>query len=99
METYYHFFEGTTHYYRNTDEGLRSVRSPLCLWLLKSSRLYIAQSLDRLLTKHLSEKIAVRLPQTTTLFQAAQIITNVEHFIVACAELEEQLTKLRCAPD
>jgi Exocyst complex subunit Sec15 C-terminal len=48
------------------------------------------------LTHHLSEKIAARLPSTTTLFQAAQIITNVEHFLVACAELEEQLTKLRC---
>ncbi|KAF9520715.1 hypothetical protein BS47DRAFT_1323341 [Hydnum rufescens UP504] len=52
-------------------------------------------ALDGLLTHHLSEKIAARLPSTTTLFQAAQIITNVEHFLVACAELEEQLTKLR----
>ena len=58
----------------------------------------VTQALDGLLTHHVSERIAARLPATATLFQVAQIVTNVEHFLVACAELEEQLTKLRCAP-
>lgn len=33
----------------------------------------------------------------TTFQQAAQVITNVEHLLVACAELEIQLTNLRYA--
>ena len=35
--------------------------------------------------------------KTSTLSQVAQIITNLEHFEVACAELERSLTALRCA--
>lgn len=53
------------------------------------------QSLDNLLTGHISEAIGRRLAGTSTLSQIAQIVTNLEHFQVACTELERSLTNLR----
>ena len=35
--------------------------------------------------------------KTSTLSQVAQIITNLEHFEIACAELERSLKALRYA--
>ena len=57
----------------------------------------LGKSLDRLLINHVSAPIKTKLSTTTTLSQIAQIITNLEHFEVACAELEKSLTSLRSA--
>jgi hypothetical protein len=51
--------------------------------------------LDNLLIKNVSESIGQRLAGTSTLSQIAQIVTNLEHFQVACTELERSLTSLR----
>lgn len=56
------------------------------------------QSLDNFLANHVSETIGQRLAQTSTLSQIAQIVTNLEHFQVACPELERTLNNLRSAP-
>lgn len=55
------------------------------------------QSLDLLLTKHISENIATRLRTSSTLSQIAQIVTNLEYFDVACGEIEQSLASLRTA--
>ncbi|TFK43709.1 exocyst complex component, sec15 subunit [Crucibulum laeve] len=57
----------------------------------------LSRCLDRLLIKHISETIGQRLAGTSTLTQIAQIITNLEHFEVACVEMEHSLTNLRSA--
>ena len=53
------------------------------------------QSLEDLLTKHISENMARRAEATSNLSQIAQIVTNLEHFEVACSELERSLTNIR----
>ncbi len=53
------------------------------------------QSLDRLLVQRVSSNIGKQLTTTTGLSQAAQMITNLEHFEVACSVLERSLTSLR----
>ena len=53
------------------------------------------QSLDTILSNHVSDSIGDRLAKTSTLSQVAQIVTNLEHFEVACSELERSLTSLR----
>ncbi|KAJ7639038.1 rsec15 [Roridomyces roridus] len=53
------------------------------------------KSLDGLLIDHISKTIGQRLAGTSTLTQIAQIVTNLEHFQVACAELQRSLTNLR----
>ena len=58
---------------------------------------FLAKSLDRLLMNHVSIPIRNRLTSTSTLSQIAQCITNLEHFEVACGELEKSLTSLRSA--
>ncbi|KDR83938.1 hypothetical protein GALMADRAFT_236441 [Galerina marginata CBS 339.88] len=55
----------------------------------------LSKSLDSLLTKSISEAIGQRLAGTQNPTQIAQIITNLEHFQVACGELERSLTNLR----
>ncbi|KAK0468138.1 rsec15 [Desarmillaria tabescens] len=57
----------------------------------------LSKSLDSLLTNNISIAIGQRLAGTTTLTQIAQIVTNLEHFQVACVELERSLTNLRSA--
>jgi exocyst complex component 6 len=56
----------------------------------------LGKSLDRLLVDYVSAPIRARLAATGTLSQIAQVITNLEHFEVACGELEKSLTSLRC---
>lgn len=53
------------------------------------------QTLDKLLSENLSQQIEKRIPSTSSLFEAAQVITNGEHFLAALPELEQQLAKLR----
>ncbi|KAJ8584776.1 exocyst complex subunit Sec15-like protein [Rhizopogon salebrosus TDB-379] len=53
------------------------------------------KSLDNLLSNHITESIGKCLNSTSTLTQAAQIVSNLEHFEVACSELERSLTSLR----
>ncbi|TFY62805.1 hypothetical protein EVG20_g6563 [Dentipellis fragilis] len=55
----------------------------------------LSKSLDAILSNHVSESIGQRLAKTSTLTQVAQIVTNLEHFEVACSELERSLTSLR----
>ncbi|KIY74221.1 exocyst complex subunit Sec15-like protein, partial [Cylindrobasidium torrendii FP15055 ss-10] len=55
----------------------------------------LGQSLDSLITQNISSSIGKRLANTSTLTQVAQIVTNLEHFQVACTELERSLTNLR----
>ncbi|KAJ7240336.1 exocyst complex component, sec15 subunit [Mycena haematopus] len=55
----------------------------------------MSKSLDGLLINHISQTIGKRLAGTSTLSQIAQIVTNLEHFQVACAELQRSLTNLR----
>lgn len=98
MEKFYYFTDGAGHYFRNVDTVLRTV----CHFIGSSgtfafpnemnSRL---QTLDGLLSEHLSLKMKTRIPSTSSLFQAAQVITNIEHFLAALPELEQQLAKLR----
>ncbi|KAI0637978.1 rsec15 [Trametes polyzona] len=55
----------------------------------------LSKSLDTILTAYISESIAKRAQNTTNLSQLAQIITNLEHFEIACSELERSLTNIR----
>ncbi|KAF9534726.1 rsec15 [Crepidotus variabilis] len=55
----------------------------------------LSKSLDNLLSKSISEAIAKRLASTRAMAQVAQIVTNLEHFQVACGELGRSLTNLR----
>ncbi|KAJ3854517.1 rsec15 [Lentinula lateritia] len=57
----------------------------------------LSKSLDNLLINHICGSITNRLAETTNLSQLAQIVTNAEHFQVACEELERSLTSLRTA--
>ncbi|KAJ3892080.1 rsec15 [Lentinula edodes] len=57
----------------------------------------LSKSLDNLLINHICGSINNRLAETTNLSQLAQIVTNAEHFQVACEELERSLTSLRTA--
>ncbi|TFY76375.1 hypothetical protein EWM64_g7636 [Hericium alpestre] len=58
----------------------------------------LSKSLDAILSSHVSESIGQRLAKTSTLTQVAQIVTNLEHFEIACSELERSLTSLRYVP-
>ncbi|KZT13017.1 rsec15 [Laetiporus sulphureus 93-53] len=55
----------------------------------------LSKSLDVILSKYISENIAKRTQNTSNLSQIAQIIINLEHLEVACAELERSLTLIR----
>lgn len=55
----------------------------------------LSKSLDNLFIKSICETIIQRLATTTTVPQIAQLVTNIEHFQVACQELERALTSLR----
>ncbi|KAF5363967.1 hypothetical protein D9756_000396 [Leucocoprinus leucothites] len=57
----------------------------------------LSKSLDNLFIKSICETIIQRLATTTTVPQIAQLVTNIEHFQVACQELERALTSLRYA--
>ena len=53
------------------------------------------QAIDKLLSRHVSDNLSVRLGGSRNMSQIAQLITNVEYFEVACTVLEDQLMKLR----
>jgi hypothetical protein len=53
------------------------------------------QSLDGLLTDHVSGQIVKRLSGMSNLSQIAQVVVNIEHFATACEELEGVLMGLR----
>ncbi|KAN0128553.1 Exocyst complex subunit Sec15-like domain containing protein [Lactarius tabidus] len=55
----------------------------------------LSKSLDLILSNYVSDGYGGNLTKTSTLSQVAQIITNLEHFEVACAELERSLTAIR----
>ncbi|KAF8917838.1 exocyst complex component, sec15 subunit [Mucidula mucida] len=57
----------------------------------------LSKSLDSLLTQNISIAVGKRLAGTSIITQVAQIVTNLEHFQVACVELERSLTNLRSA--
>ena len=49
------------------------------------------------MTKHILDNMARLAEATSNLSQIAQIVTNLEHFEVACSELERSLTNIRYA--
>lgn len=53
------------------------------------------QSLDGLLSDHVSKQIAKKLQTMLNLSQIAQVVINLEHFTTACNELESVLMNLR----
>ncbi|KAG8948108.1 hypothetical protein FRC04_010020 [Tulasnella sp. 424] len=55
----------------------------------------LSKALDHLLTKHVVDNMAARLATARNISQIAQLLSNIEHFQVACTVLEEQLMKLR----
>ncbi|KZT29334.1 exocyst complex subunit Sec15-like protein [Neolentinus lepideus HHB14362 ss-1] len=57
----------------------------------------IGKALDSILSAHISENIARRLATTSTLTQIAQMVTNLEHFQVACVEIEATISNIRTA--
>ncbi|KAF8270908.1 exocyst complex component sec15 subunit [Lactarius quietus] len=59
----------------------------------------LSKSLDLILSNYVSDGYGGNLTRTSTLSQVAQIITNLEHFEVACAELERSLTAIRQLDD
>jgi hypothetical protein len=48
-----------------------------------------------MMTKHIAEKITAKLKGMTGLSQIVQIVKNVEHFEIACNEIEQNLASLR----
>ncbi|KAI9447688.1 exocyst complex component sec15 subunit [Lactarius indigo] len=57
----------------------------------------LSKSLDLILSNYVSDGYGGNLTRTSTLSQVAQIITNLEHFEVACVELERTITAIRSA--
>ncbi|TFK55453.1 rsec15 [Heliocybe sulcata] len=57
----------------------------------------LGKALDSLLSTDISENIARRLATTSTLTQIAQMVTNLEHFQVACTEIEGTIPGLKAA--
>ncbi|CCM05576.1 uncharacterized protein FIBRA_07803 [Fibroporia radiculosa] len=55
----------------------------------------LSRSLDTILSKYISENITRRAQKTSNLSQIAQLVTNLEHFVVSCSELERSLTNIR----
>ncbi|KAI0082435.1 exocyst complex component sec15 subunit [Panus rudis PR-1116 ss-1] len=55
----------------------------------------LSKSLNNLLSDHISKNIAKRAEATSNLSQIAQIVANLEHFEIACGELERALTNIR----
>ncbi|KAI0824715.1 rsec15 [Trametes gibbosa] len=55
----------------------------------------LSKSLDTILATYISESVAKRAQSTNNLSQLAQIVTNLEHFEIACSELERSLTNIR----
>lgn len=94
IQKFYHFVDGVSQHHGNIDELLGKVSTPLTTSSCSRSN-FIEQSLDRLLSNNISESIGKCIHSTSTLTQAAQIVSNVEHFEVACSELERSLTSLR----
>ncbi|KIP10689.1 hypothetical protein PHLGIDRAFT_494456 [Phlebiopsis gigantea 11061_1 CR5-6] len=54
----------------------------------------LSKSLEELVTKRILDNMARRAEATSNLSQIAQIVTNLEHFEVACSELERSLTNI-----
>ena len=55
----------------------------------------LTQSLDELLVQQISINIRSTVEQSSNLSQIAQIIVNIEHFQLACSELEKWLGRAR----
>ncbi|KAG8761483.1 hypothetical protein FRC14_003896 [Serendipita sp. 396] len=55
----------------------------------------LGTSLDRLMTRHISDKIVAKLNQSQGLSQISQIVTTLEYFEMACGEIEQNLASLR----
>ncbi|KAF8517783.1 exocyst complex subunit Sec15-like-domain-containing protein [Gautieria morchelliformis] len=55
----------------------------------------LGKAVDRLLTAHISTRIAERLASISGLSQIALVVSNLEHFEIACAELERKVTSIR----
>jgi len=100
IQKFYAFVDGVSQHHRDIDELLSKVGRIRYLYLffhLHYMSYLPFQSLDSLLKKSIGETIGQRLTNTQNPTQIAQIMANLEHFQVACGELERSLTNLRYA--
>jgi hypothetical protein len=99
VDQFYQFVEGVPHRRAGIDEVLRRVsqlytpQSPL---KLTNERVALCkQSLDGLLISHVSKNICDKVNTMKNLSQVAQVVINVEHFVIAVDELESVLVDLK----
>ncbi|KAF9226637.1 exocyst complex subunit Sec15-like protein [Gyrodon lividus] len=95
IQKFYQFVEGVSQHHANIDDLLSRVRYSRFIARPYTDESFVSQSLDKLLSNHISDSINKRLQSTSALSQIAQIVTNLEYFEVACTELERSLTNLR----
>jgi hypothetical protein len=97
VDQFYQFVEGVPHRRSGIDEVLRRVSPTGSLsgttGLMKR---VLLQSLDGLLISHVSKNICDKVNTMKNLSQVAQVVINVEHFVVAVDELESVLVDLKC---
>ena len=93
VNKYYQFVEGVAQYQQDIDELLGKVWK--CLAITNSPTHILFEAVDRLLIAHVSTRIAERLPAVSGLSQIALAVSNIEHFEIACAELERKVTSIR----
>jgi hypothetical protein len=96
VDQFYQFVEGVPHRRAGIDEVLRRVSlgreslegvlADLTCWF---------QSLDGLLISHVSKNICDKVNTLKNLSQVAQVVINVEHFMIAVDELESVLVDLK----
>ncbi len=96
VDQFYQFVEGVDQHHADIDELLRKVSTGL---LLRPGAIAdsaaACQSLDGLLISHVSKNICTKLSGMRNLSQIAQMVINIEHFVIACDELETVLMTLR----
>ena len=94
VDQFYQFTDGVDQQHVDVDEVLRKVSIHQHVeYQLMGLPSY--QSLDNLLSDHVSSQIVKRLQDMSNLSQIAQIVVNIQHFSTACDELEGVLMKLR----
>lgn len=93
VDQFYQFTDGVAQQHLDVDEVLRRVS--FFFYSTHDRFLIQIQSLDGLLSDHVSKQIAKKLQTMLNLSQIAQVVINLEHFCTACNELESVLMNLR----
>lgn len=97
VDQFYQFVEGVPHRRSGIDEVLRRVGDiRYSAYTLTLTPFAPRQSLDGLLISHVSKNICDKVNTMKNLSQVAQVVINVEHFVVAVDELESVLVDLKC---